>query len=273
MFYSDCKAWGWFQNGRQWLQLSLDTKRGWAALREQLSSFFYTSQAPHFTTSLTIPQYKTRRALWSPVFGWICVVLGRHRLSTPCVSMSRIWQVAVKELYVFTEFMRLLGIQLFSIKSYSSCEIFLRLALEGGKATPAKAPSSTSPRSNLPREIWPSASVRTRGRDILVKTKTKILVKPLSRSPEVSPPGRCPTDWSLSPLLRVLLEIGFVPGRCRWEVSNRRMLPILRLGRGPRTLRGNGKRPVTDPGSSIMGRAGTKFAIVAKCDGLIITGL
>ena len=38
--YNDCKAWGWFQNGRQWLQLSLDTKRGKAALREQLSSFF-----------------------------------------------------------------------------------------------------------------------------------------------------------------------------------------------------------------------------------------
>ena len=206
-------------------------------------------------------------------FGGICVVLGRQRYSTPCVSMLRIWQVAVKELYVFTEFMRLLGIQLFSIKSYFYCEVFLRLALEGGKATPAKAPSSTSPRSNLPREIWPSASVRTRGRDILVKSKTKILVKSLSRSPEVSPPGRGPTDWSLSPLLRVLLEIGFVPGRCRWEVSNRRMLPILRLGRGSRTRRGNGKRPVTDPGSSIMGRAGTKFAIVAKCDGLIITGL
>ena len=34
IFYNDCKAWGWFQNGRQWLQLSLDTKRGRAALRE-----------------------------------------------------------------------------------------------------------------------------------------------------------------------------------------------------------------------------------------------
>ena len=138
------------------------------------------------------------------------MVLGRHRLSTPCVSMSRIWQVAVKELYVFTEFMRLLGIQLFSIKSYSSCEIFLRLALEGGKATPAKAPSSTSPRSNLPREIWPSASVRTRGRDILVKSKTKILVKSLSRSPEDSPPGRCPTD-SLAPVESSALD-WFRPG-------------------------------------------------------------
>ena len=124
--------------------------------------------------------------------------------------MSRIWQVAVKELYVFTEFMRLLGIQLFSIKSYSSCEIFLRLALEGGKATPAKAPSSTSPRSNLPREIWPSASVRTRGRDILVKSKTKILVKSLSRSPEDSPPGRCPTD-SLAPVESSALD-WFRPG-------------------------------------------------------------
>ena len=44
-------------------------------------------------------------------FGWICVVLGRQRYSTTYVSMSRIWQVAVKELYVNTEFMRLLGIQ------------------------------------------------------------------------------------------------------------------------------------------------------------------
>ena len=126
--------------------------------------------------------------------------------------MSQIWQVAVKELYVFTEFMRLLGIQLFSIKSYSSCEIFLRLALEGGKATPAKAPSPTSPRSNLPREIWPSASVRTRGRDILVKSKTKILVKPLSRSPEVSPPSRGPTDWSLSPPVESSARDWFRPG-------------------------------------------------------------
>ena len=212
--------------------------------------------------SLTIPQYKARRALWSPVFGCICVVLGRHRLSTPCVSMSRLYRI-----YAITWHPALLDKKLFLLRDLS------QIGPWRGKATPAKAPSSTSPRSNLPREIWPSASVRTRGRDILVKSKTKILVKPLSRSPEVSPPGRCPTDWSLSPLLRVLLEIGFVPGRCRWEVSDRRMLPILRLGRGSRTRRGNGKRPVTDPGSSIMGRAGTKFAIVAKCDGLIITGL
>ena len=82
---------------------------------------------------LPFPNIKRDGLCGRQFFGGICVVLGRQRYSTPCVSMLRIWQVAVKELYVFTEFMRLLGIQLFSIKSYFYCEIFLRLALEGAK--------------------------------------------------------------------------------------------------------------------------------------------
>ena len=52
--------------------------------------------------------------MWSPVFGCICVVLGRHRLSTPCVSMSRLYRI-----YAITWHPALLDKKLFFLRDLS----------------------------------------------------------------------------------------------------------------------------------------------------------
>ena len=153
---------------------------------------------------------------------------------------------------------------------------------------------SDSKYKNSPREICPSASVSTRGRDILRTPSTTtgtLISRDQQRSAEICRDHKHQqrwversassdvlqhtdlTDLSLSRvllLLSVLLRDRLRPGpRCQSSLSSRRMLAILRPIHPParETILRQNAGPMSGQ-SSIMGRegrGGTK--IVVKYDG------